>query len=400
MTVLAVAALSARMLAEAARDDGFDVVALDLFGDADTRRACSQWLPIGQSGSLRLDATRLLSALDALARRGGVTGWIAGSGFEGQPDLLERGAALLPLIGTQPGAVRRVRDPRQFFGLLAGKGIAHPAVQMTPPADAAGWLVKDAGGCGGWHIHRATPQRGHVPAEPAGGAAGARRYFQREMPGAPMSATFIANGHDGFVLGFNQLIVRRFGTRPFVFCGAVGPVPMPAEVAGRLDAAVRALAAAFSLRGLGSLDFMLDGGSFSVLEVNPRPPGSMALYGKRCLQGASQSASPGVVAAHVRACLEGELPQPPAQPVHEAVPATAVGGTEIVFAPRTLWLDEPGALRLAARDGCHDLPAGATRFEAGDPVCSVSARGANAEQVRRRLDRGREAVHRTLETGP
>ena len=41
MTVLAVAAVSARMLVEAARADGFDVVALDLFGDADTRRACA-----------------------------------------------------------------------------------------------------------------------------------------------------------------------------------------------------------------------------------------------------------------------------------------------------------------------------------------------------------------------
>jgi len=36
---IAVAALSARMMAEASARDGFDVVALDLFGDADTREA-------------------------------------------------------------------------------------------------------------------------------------------------------------------------------------------------------------------------------------------------------------------------------------------------------------------------------------------------------------------------
>lgn len=388
MTVLAVAALSARMLAEAATDDGFDVVALDLFGDADTRRACSQWSLIGRPDALHIDAALLLSALDALAQRGIAAGWIAGSGFESQLELLERGAALLPLIGTGADAVRRVRDPGAFFGFLASEGIAHPPVQMTAPADAAGWLVKDARGCGGWQIRRATPQRGEATPEPVP----AHHYFQREMQGMPMSATFIANGRDARVLGFNQLIVRRFGTRPFVFCGAVGPVPLTADMAGRITAAARSLARAFSLRGLGSLDFMLDGDAFGVLEVNPRPPASMALYGKRFFQGASQVASRGVVAAHVRACLQGELPQMSARTANDVVE-----GTEIVFAPRPLCLDQPAARRLAARAGCHDLPAAATRFEAGDPLCSVSASGASAEQVRARLDLFREAVHQTLE---
>ena len=245
---------------------------------------------------------------------------------------------------------------------------------MTVPDDPAGWLVKDAGGCGGWHIRRAgLPEAARDP-----------HYFQREMQGTPMSATFIANGSDAAVPGFNQLIVRPFGARPFVFCGAVGPVPLPPDVAASVTAAVRALTKAFSLRGLGSLDFMLDGDTFGVLEVNPRPPASIALYG-----------SHGVVAAHVRACLDGELPQLPAETAH-----ATVRGTEIVFAPRAMWLDEPGARRLAERVGCHDLPAGAMRFEAADPVCSVSASGTSAQHVRELLDRGREAVHQFLETHP
>ena len=71
-------------------------------------------------------------------------------------------------------------------------------------------------------------------------------------------------------------------------------------------------------------------------------------------------------------------------------------GTEIVFAQRPLQLDETAARRLAERAGCHDLPAGATRFSAGDPVCSVSASGASATQVRVLLERGRDAVHHSL----
>ena len=372
MTLLAVAALSARTLAEAARADGLEVVALDVFGDADTRRACSHWLQIGAPESLRIDPARLLSALTALAQRGDVIGWIAGSGFDAQPDLLARGAAVLPLIGTPADVVRRVRDPQTFFDALDRQGIAHPPVRMTAPMQAAGWLVKDARGCGGWHIRRA------ISGEPMP----AHHYFQREVPGTPMSATFIANGSDACVLGFNQLSVRRFGARPFVFCGAVGPVVLPPEVAQRIGAAVRGLAAAFSLRGLASLDFMLDGAAFSVLEVNPRPPASLALYGGR-----------GVVAAHLRACLEGELP------LGSSVSLDAsVQGTEIVFALRRFALDAAAAQRLACFAGCHDLPFAATHFNAADPVCSVSAQGDSAAQVRDLLALRCAAVQQFLET--
>ena len=384
MPVLAVAAISARMLAEAAAADGFGVVALDLFGDLDTRRACTQWWPIGEPGRLHIDADRLLSALAMLAAReqsAEVVGWIAGSGFEGRPDLLARGAALLPLIGTPADALRRVRDPQLFFDALDAQGIAHPPVLTTAPADATGWLVKDAGGCGGWHIRRAAP---HEAVQPP-------HYVQREVPGRPMSATFIANGSSAVVLGFNQLIVRPVLARPFVYCGAVGPVALPPAVADAVTAAVRALAASFGLRGLGSLVFMLDGDQVQVLEVNPRPPASMALYSGNGHPAASNP----IVADHVRACLQGVLPQ------RQVLTASAtVRGTEIVFAPRRLWLSESAAQRLAGHHACHDLPASAQQFDVGDPLCSVSASGTSAEQARALLDRGREAVYQTLEIDP
>ncbi|MDM0103515.1 ATP-grasp domain-containing protein [Variovorax sp. J22R24] len=369
------------MLAESAVADGFEVVALDLFGDADTRRACAEWHSIGDPAGLRIDGALLLHALETLAQRRCVIGWIAGSGFEGRPDLLESGAALLPLIGTQADAMRRVREPRAFFGFLDARGIPHPAVRMTAPDDARGWLVKDAHGCGGWHIRPAVSQRGGAASE----GLGTHHYFQRESSGRPMSATFIANGRDALVLGFNELIVRPVAGRPFVFCGAVGPVPLPIELGARVTAALRGLVAAFSLRGLGSLDFMRDGDAAEMLEVNPRPPASMVLYGH------------GVVAAHVRACLQGELTQWPARMANDLVEGP-VRGTEVVFAPRQLWLDESTVQHLAARPGCHDLPMAAAGFAAGDPLCSVSARGASAGHVRELLRRGREAVHRSLET--
>ena len=99
----------------------------------------------------------------------------------------------------------------------------------------------------------------------------------------------------------------------------------------------------------------------------------------------------GVLRAHLRACLHDELPGPPR-------PAGRVGGTEIVVAPRALRLDEAAAAALASLPGAHDLPHAGTHFAAGDPLCSVTASGPDADSVKIGLARQRAAVLRQLET--
>ncbi len=345
--MIAVAAISARLLAEAAAREGIEVIALDLFGDADTRRAAADFFAIGEPQGLRIDPARVRAALAEIAQRQGAVGWVAGSGFEGLPDLLAEGAALLPLIGTSAESVRRVRDPAAFFGFLAAREIGHPATRLQPPPEAEGWLAKNADGCGGWHIRRATAA--HLAEPPTG------HYFQRERPGTPMSATFIGNGCDAVVLGFNRQLVRPVAGHPFVFCGVVGPVVLPAAVSARVVPAVRAITGEFRLRGLCSLDFLLAAARVELLEVNPRPPASIALYPHLPL-----------MTWHQRACRGGELPAPP--PVRRSI-----AGHRTVFARRSTVLDAAGARRLAEAGDVHDLPAAGTRFELGDPVCSVRA---------------------------
>ena len=376
MTQLALAAISARPLAEAAAREGFKAIALDLFGDRDTLSAASEWLPIGAPEALRIDATKLLDALSSLARRGDVHGWVAGAGFDGQSELLAQGAARLPLIGTAPADQRRVRDPARFFGFLKACGFAYPPVRHHGATQAAGWLAKDAGGCGGWHITRAEPAT-PSPRSP-------QRYLQREMRGVSMSATYIANGRDAVLLGFNEQIVRPLGARPWVYHGVLGPVPVTEAVRSEVGAALRALTPTFALRGLGSLDFLLDGDRVLVLEVNPRPPASLALYGR---VGAG-----GVLRAHLRACQLGELPA-------LATAASAlVNGHQIVFAPHALHLDDGTLTHWATASQFHDQPRAATRFAAGEPLCSVSACGADAASVKSELAHRSAAVLRTLET--
>jgi predicted ATP-grasp superfamily ATP-dependent carboligase len=136
----------------------------------------------------------------------------------------------------------------------------------------------------------------------------------------------------------------------------------------------------FGLAGLGSLDFLLDGESVAVLELNARPSASLALYGAGWLR------------AHVEACRDGALPAAlPAPPV-------GIGGHEIVYARHAFTLGESAAAALAAASHHHDLPAAGTRFAAGDPVCSHDARADDLPRLEARLAAQREALRTLLET--
>ena len=375
MKRLAVAGLSARALAEQAAREGFEVVALDLFGDRDTLAAASRWLPIGDAAaSLRIDGPRLLAALDTLVADNAVEGWVAGSGFDGRADLLAQAAARLPLLGNDAATVRRVRDPRDFFATLAVHGVVHPEVRHEGPVPAQDWLLKDAGDSGGRHVRAAEGLAAALP--------GALHYLQRAQAGTPMSATFIANGSAVVVLGCNEQLVGPVGGAPHAFRGVVGPLRCAPPLQRQVDEALHTLVPAFGLRGLCSLDFICDvNGCIHVLEVNPRPPASLALYGE--LQG-------GLLRAHLAACREATLPT-------GALPISPLRGTEIVHARRPMRLSDAGADWLAAQPDTHDLPRGTMTLSPGDPLCSVEAAGDDATVIKQRLALRCEALLSTLE---
>lgn len=374
MTRLAIAAFSARALVELAVREGHEVVALDLFGDRDTRRVASAWFGIGDPTRLQIDAAPLLAALDEL-RAQGVEGWLVGGGFDGRADLLEAGAARLPLIGNDAATVARVRTPQSFFAALDAAGIAHPAVTFDWPADPQGWLRKDAAGSGGLQVVPAADLAPH--ALPPG------TYLQREAAGVPMSATFVANGREAVVLGCNEQIVQGSPEQPFLYAGVIGPVPVAAAVYAELTRGVQTLVAHFGLRGLGSLDFLLDGGRMAVLELNPRLPASAVLYPR---VGAG-----GPIAAHLDACRGSVLPP--------AMRGDAgLSGSTIVYARRPLHLGDGPLAWLAAQPDVHDLPGGPWHGRTGDPVCSLTAQGQTPAAVREQLLMRRDELLSILET--
>ncbi len=347
-----VAALSGRALAAAAHRAGDRVAVLDLFADEDTERVAERCIRLPAAGA-GFDRDALLAAVEALAPA--ARGLVYGAGFEHDPALLAEIARCVPLLGNAPETIAAVKDPLGLADRLAQLGLPHPETRReAPPLADGSWLRKAVGGAGGSHIAVATA------AAPAPGT-----YFQRRVPGRPLSALFAANGRAAQLLGFSEQWVAAAPGAPFRYGGCAGPVAPPRPLAEAVAEACDALAAATGLVGLNSLDLMVEDERFHVIEINPRPGATLDLF---------DGLLP-LWRLHLDA-LDGRLP------AARAAPGT-VHAAAIVYAPATLAIPRDMVWPRWASDRG---PAG-SRVPRGAPLCTVHAAADDVAAARARLAR-------------
>ncbi|MBB5465297.1 putative ATP-grasp superfamily ATP-dependent carboligase [Paraburkholderia sp. CI2] len=383
--LVAVVGQSARLLAQSAARAGLHVAALDIFGDRDTREAAELWFDIGGGdGALGIDRARLVDALARVARLPGLLGWIGGSGLEPLMPQLCRESGLPRFLGNAAEAIAAVREPRRFFALLDALRIAHPAVSFERPATAEGWLFKQADGCGGTHIEAADSF--HLTTDSAHG------YFQRVGQGRSLSALFIGAHGSAHLIGFAEQFTCAIGDLRFVHAGSIGPIDLPPAFIARVQQALDALCANTGLVGINSCDFLSDGTSFEVLEINPRPSSTMALY-----ETASPDAWPaGLLACHLDACRHGRAPSAASLALARAPRRRA--GQRVLYAQRPFSVSAAFSDACLRDPQCRDVPMPGTRIDAGQPVCTLHVRAASVDAVLTALDAQHERVVQRIET--
>ena len=180
MKVLVVA-VSARMLATLAVADGYEVVALDRFGDVDLRAVAG-------------GATARSSAgLVALAEDVEADAVVYGAGLENRPDLVERLAAGRELLGTPADLLPAVRDPWALADV-----VRVPETRRAAPVED-GWLRKPLRSGGGRGVRRWS-----------GGRLKRNEILQRRVDGLSCSAVAVGNGRDAVLLGITEQLHRGY----------------------------------------------------------------------------------------------------------------------------------------------------------------------------------------------
>jgi predicted ATP-grasp superfamily ATP-dependent carboligase len=337
------------MLAELGVKAGHDVVALDRFGDLDLQPLCPSVSVLRDLGG-RGGMPALVDAAEEIP----APSVIYGAGLENRPELIARLASGRRLLGCAPETVERVRDPALLGGSLRAAGLPYPATFAARDAPRRAersrrWLRKPVRGGGGRGVR-----------EWRGGALDGRVVVQEHISGLACSAAAVADGRSAIVLGVGEQLIghRGFGARGYAWCGNLVPPRLGESQRRALAVAARTicahLALAFGLRGLFGVDLVWDGERAWVIEVNPRPTGSL-----ECVEEAHEV---GVFDAHLEGCA-GRLPSSAPAPT----PRRAAGKA-ILFATRDVRV---GDTRGWPAGGIRDVPHPRERIAAGHPICTL-----------------------------
>jgi predicted ATP-grasp superfamily ATP-dependent carboligase len=352
-----IAAVSGRALAASALRAGLTPLVADFFADADTQtlaHACRR-LKGDIARGMRWEI--LAPALDALAGAAPspILGLVYGSGFEDRPNLLTRIAERWPLLGNDAAMVERIKVPESFFRALARLGIKHPLTTAKPPPQGAGWLAKRTGGAGGSHIV-ASRLKAH----------GRKVYYQERVEGRTVSALFVANGSDAQVLGFSEQWTAPSKRSLWRYGGAVRPAALPARLARAMASAVKRVARAFELKGLGSADFMVSDEEPLLLEINPRPGATLDIF--------DSDVTP-LLKVHLNAVMQGRLPRQGLKFPDAMASAIVYAKSGVAVLPGVIW---PGWVA--------DRPRSSEWIDKNRPICTVWARASTKARAKRLVE--------------
>jgi predicted ATP-grasp superfamily ATP-dependent carboligase len=337
-----VVAVSARMLAQLAVADGYEVIALDRFGDVDLRAVAP-----GATAHSNDALAELAAGVEADAL-------VYGAGFENRPDLVRRLAGGRELLGTPPELLPDLRDPWAVGAAARSVGARAPETRVAGQSAGGAWLRKPRHSGGGRGVR---PWRG--------GSLRPTEVLQRRIDGMSCSAVAIGDGRAAVLLGLTEQL--QLG-RSFQWMGNVAPPRLPegelAELDGQLGAVCDEVAARFGVRGAFGVDAVWDGRCAWVLEVNPRPSASLELFGPGCFE------------AHVRGArglTAGTLPT--------AGPAKV---KLVLYADRDVRAPDPGWWPESL---VRDVPHAGEEIKRGAPVCTLVSANADVPDLADRAAR-------------
>lgn len=347
---IVIAAISSRPYVKAAVDAGFEVIAIDAYVDSDTQAMAQDCIQI-ECKQNQFDAEALLAALDALSHRD-IQGFSYGAGFEAQPELIAQIQQRMTLFGNTADTIRHCKNPFEFVQFCQENHFYTPPITLDTPSHLDGWLIKQVGGSGGAHVHHAQHYASVLNPD---------QYYQRFQAGLSISCLFLAAEHDVRIVGVNEQWVAADTTMPFQYGGAVSHRNLDAHILAELTRFISLASKHFGLKGLSSVDALLDGNQLVFLEINPRLSATIDLY-------ASNEGS--LFAAHLSAFRSKALAamrligQPKAH--------------HIVYAKQITHIQT----QQSWPDWVCDIPNKPQTFDIGMPICTVVSAAKNAHAAK------------------
>lgn len=373
---LLVIGLDVAPLAASTKNAGYEVYSVDYFGDLDLKNSCSLSLSViaqreGVScGRVNLDFNPqdLLVLVRKLVKTREVDGILISSGLEDYPQVLSALNELAPIIGNSSRTISRVRDKERFFIELNRIGVSHPETRLVENLEEAKRNARDIGypiiikpmkGFGGSGIRKAVnPKR--LEAILSFISSGESFLIQEYVEGKPASTSVISATVGARTLTVNEQLLgmRSLGQHePFCYCGNIVPLEISKSVIKQCREISKKVVLHFNLLGSNGVDFVItEENQPKVIEVNPRFQGTL-----ECVE---QVLDINLVKAHIESCTLGVLP--------DVGKARGFCVRLILYA-----LKRSRIPALDLLEGVRDIPFKGVVVEAGEPLCSIVAKGSS-----------------------
>jgi len=391
--VLAIGVVDVAQLANSARRAGYDVYAVDYYGDQDLNKSCSANLSLAgrrggrpQSGIFsRLLPEALLELARELDNDYAIDASLLASGLDDFPEVLSELNHSIPILGNSPDLFLKVRDKPKFYAGVERLGVPCPETVLAHNSEEAKRASRDIGfplllkpgkGFGGLEIRKVSN------AEELDHALRTVRRMktcvqvQEYVSGTHASASVISVPGKALTLVVSEQLlgVSKVGQKePFGYCGNIVPLSAPPDIIDKCRDVAERTVSYFGLIGSNGVDIVIsEQGTPHVIEVNPRFQGTI-----ECVE---RVLGLNVVEAHVRACVDGSLPAVPKEPTKSCIRL-------ILFAKQ-----RSAAPDLSALNECRDVPSPETVVEEGEPLCSILLEG----QGRDALLEGAKQISRSI----
>ncbi len=347
---------SARALIEACWQAGFECVAVDHFGDADTRNfATNDWieLQVSEEGLLSNNTRNAIqNAVAKFHQAGKKVVFLLSGGMENWGGAVEQLREIGTVIGPTEDQRRALRDIAFLGNVARATGINTPKVNFSEASDGS-WLWKPHASAGGLKIVRSELAVTDI-------AAG---YWQEFIPGEQIGVSCLIDPSRCQILGATSSFDSADWSGPleFIYRGSIGPIALSIECQLQIARLCQQIRRRIGFCGWLQFDFIRDNhGRIWLLECNPRWTAGMEIL----------------------LFVGGVNPVRELLSIHDADTATqqSVRGASykyfakaVVYATHAINLTTDLLAKLSQIERLADLPYGPQWIQCGHPIATVRA---------------------------
>ncbi|MFX1337071.1 MAG: ATP-grasp domain-containing protein [Promethearchaeota archaeon] len=378
-----------RPLAYSLNKAGYEVFAVDFFGDLDLYPSVTDCLivikQLNTQYNMLKEKYHLFLAdftFDMLRKYPQIENLIIGSGlddaFEEREKILkeiDKNQYYIRNLNNSIQALKKARNIEYVYGILTSKEYKVPLTlsyedpKLEDLKIQFPFVMKKKTGAGGVNVYKIEDKSKlslFLKIQETKDFKASEWLIQEYMEGIPVSCTTISNGKETLIISINrQIIGEKFVNTPkeFMYCGNVVPANLFNRDKILISEISQTLANELKLRGINGFDFVLKDHYPYLMEINPRIPGSIRV---------SESAlNLNLLDLHIKSFdkAEWKYVKEVINAAHPKVFATKL----IMFAPKDI--DKTHLMMINNLEHVHDKSELSSKILKGDPICTVLFKG-------------------------